>query len=170
MHYKCLLITSEFPTKEVISDALAPFREEIEDNDKPFTWDWYQIGGRYNGSLKLKVNIEDKKYNWGRRDRDERNGRVFWSYLLTQMKGFANESILFSEEDYFSSMGTRDGYLYVDGALIADILNFNEMECYCCIDKFGGAFAVTDEDFDIKLKAVIEESSDCYATVIDLHD
>lgn len=58
MHYCTLLITKEFPTDEAISDIMRPYYEELveyDDNgnrigERPvFLWDWYKIGGRYNG-------------------------------------------------------------------------------------------------------------------------
>lgn len=188
MHYCTLLITKEFPTDEVISNIMRPYDEELVEYDdngnriggRPvFLWDWYQIGGRYNGSLKLKIDRTDKKYDWGYYSREGRNKRLFHSYLLTKMKDFAKSSFLFTEEDYYGSMGSRDDFLYVDGGKISDLLNFDEVECYICIDKEGNAIAretwdgssfVTDEKFDEKLAEIKKQSPDCFATILDIHD
>lgn len=95
------------------------------------------------------------------------------------MKDFAKDSFMFAEEDYYRSMGLRDDFLYVDGGRISDLLNFNEVECYICIDKDGNAIAretwdgssfVTDEKFDEKLAEIKKQSFDCFATILDIHD
>ena len=147
MHYCTLLITKEFPSDEVILNIMSPYDESRDDDgdrtgDYPiFQWDWYQVGGRFNGSLKLKVDKDDEKYEWKYIIREDRNKRLFHSYLLTKMKDFAKSNILYAEEDYFKTMGLRDGFLYVDGAKISDLLNFDEVECCICIDKDGNAIA-----------------------------
>lgn len=187
MHYCCLLITDEFPTKELIAARLAPFSEEDLYNDggelarpRPaFTWDWYQIGGRYNGKIKLRYDLSDERYEWKYMRRPGRNGRLFWSYLLNKMAEFAKGSFMFSEEDYFQSMGMWDGFLRVDGALVSDILNYDELTAYCCVDKYGCAISretwngdewAADVDFDQKFALAKASSGGCYATIIDLHD
>ena len=188
MHYCTLLITKEFPSDEVIEKIMQPYNEalnEYDDNgdrigDYPvFQWDWYQIGGRYNGSLKLKVDKTDEKYDWQYYSKGGRNKRLFRSYLLTKMKDFAKGDILYTEEDYYNTMGFRDDFLYVDGAKISDLLNFDEVECYICIDKDGNAIArerwnghsfIKDEKFDEKLAEIKKQSSDCCATILDIHD
>lgn len=91
MHCCILLITKEFPTDEAISNIMRPYDEsldEYDDNGKRigdypvFQWDWYRIGGRYNGSLKLKADKTDEKYNWRYYVSEERNKRLFHSCLL----------------------------------------------------------------------------------------
>ena len=194
MHYCALLITKEFPSVDQINEIMQPYNEEnikYDENDNRitpypiFTWDWYQIGGRYNGKLKLKIDKENTYYNWGFYDREGRNKRLFYSYLLTKMEGFVKDgrlpSYLYSEEDYFNSMGYRDGFLYVDGARVDDLLNFEtEIEnCYICIDANGNAIAreswngkafVKDEHFDEKLKEIGKNSQGMFVTVLDIHD
>lgn len=191
MHYCTLLITKEFPTEQVIERIMEPFNEEEFFNDEShetrehpaFLWDWYQIGGRYNGRLKLKYGEENtEKYRWGYYAREPRNGRQFWSYLLTKMAECSkrvNPLLRPSEEDLFPTMGGLDGFLRVDGAQIADIINLDDIGCYIFIDKDGNAYAreVWDghawnvhSDFDEKLKQTIADSPDCWATIIDIHD
>ena len=182
MHSCCLLITKEFPTKDVISKIMSKYdendfyeKEEPDETKRPlFMWDYYLIGGRYNGLLKLKIDIEDEKYLWKYFSRVPRNGRLFWSYLLS-----ACVKHPYSEDDYLGSMGFNDNFLYVDGAFVKDIINFDSLECYCCIDKNGMAIScsswngdnfIKDYDFETKLKKVKEESTDCFATILDLHD
>ena len=78
MHYCVHLLTKELPTEEDIEKILAPYNDEVvygNDDDEnaeiiypEFTWDWYQIGGRYKADLKLKVDLDDKEnselYRW----------------------------------------------------------------------------------------------------------
>ena len=194
MHYCALLITKELPSEDEIHNIMQPYYYDNIERDENgnmigsypiFTWDWYQIGGRYNGKFKLKIDKNDESYNWGFYDREGRNKRLFYSYLLTKMTRFVKDgripSYLYSEEDYFTSMGSRDGYLYVDGARIDDLLNFeSEIEnCYICIDADGNAIAreswdgktfVKDECFDEKLEEIKKNSKGMFVTVLDIHD
>lgn len=99
------------------------------------------------------------------------------------MKDFVERSNspswMYSEEDYFNSMGYRDGYLYVDGARVDDIINFEEQNCYICIDADGNAIAretwngntfIKDEQFDKKLDEIKKNSNGMFVTVLDIHD
>ena len=65
MHYCVQLLTKELPSEEDIRKIMQPYNDDVvygndeEDENveiiRPvFTWDWYQIGGRYAGRLKLK--------------------------------------------------------------------------------------------------------------------
>lgn len=188
MHYCVFLITKELPSESEIAEIMKPYDESNAEYDEEteerigdypvFEWDWYQIGGRYNGSLKLKADLEDEYYRWQYYERTPRNGRLFWSYLLKDMEKYA-EKPFYSEEKYFSSMGIEDGFLYVDGARVDDLLNFDEVGCYICIDVDGNAIAreswngstfVTDEKFDEKLAEIKKNSKGCFVTVLDIHD
>lgn len=178
MHYCCLIITKDFPTDDVLEEVLKPFNEDNYNSFPAFTWDWYKVGGRYNGALKLKVNKEDEKYQWKWYANPSRNGRFFRSYLLSRMEMFANGAWLYNEEDYFRSMGFNEGFLYVDGGFIPDILNIDSVECFCCIDKDGNAYArerwtgekfEEDTEFDDRLKTIIDNSKECFACIVDLH-
>lgn len=191
MHYKLLIITKQFPDIEMIAEIMKPYDEDSIQYDeegnrvspyKVFDWDWFQIGGRYSGSLKLKVDMQSEEYRWRYYERNERNGRLFHSKLLSDIRKFAKKANIewrFREEDYFQELGFNEGFIRVDGAKIADLLNFDDVECFACIDKDGNAIAreswngntfVTDEQFDEKFKAIKENSQDCYVTVIDMHD
>lgn len=193
MHYCVLLFTKELPSETKIAEIMHPYYEgnaeydeETETRITPypvFEWDWYQIGGRYKGSLKLSVERDREYYNFGYYSREDRNKRLFYSSLLSDMKEFAEignaPSWKYSEEDYFNSMGYRDGYLYVDGARVDDIINFEEQNCYICIDVDGNAIAretwngkefIKDEQFDEKLADIKRNSKGMFLTVLDIHD
>ena len=189
MHYACLVITKEFPTDEVLEKVLSPYNDDVfysqpEESQKypPILWDWWQVGGRYNGRFKLTVKKDDEKHRWEYYAKEPRAGRLFRSSLLEKMKSLADkarEDFMFTEEDCFWSMGYLDGFIYVDGGAVSEISNLEDVGCYCCIDADGIAIARSswngehyeeDKHYDEKLKAVIANSKDYYACMIDLHD
>lgn len=109
--------------------------------------------------------------------RDERNGRLFWSSLLSTLKECMGSR--YSEEDWFANMGFYDKYILVDGARQKDIVNLPEMDCYVCILPDGTAIAraswngtsfVEDKDFDRKHKEALGANMDGFITVLDVHD
>jgi len=77
-------------------------------------------------------------------------------------------------------MGTRDGFLNVDGAKIADIVNFDDvMNSYCFVDADGTGYSretwngdefIENERYDEKMEAICKARGDCFAVVLDLHD
>ena len=188
MHYCCMVFTKEFPSQAVLEKVLKPFNcEEVygqpEENIvyPAFTWDWWQVGGRYNGTLKLKVEESDEKYRWNYYESNPRNGRLFRSALLDKMKEWAKNVPLsyFHEEEWFGTMGSRDGFIRVDGAFCADIINLQEESCYCLVDCNGNGFSREswdghnwnkNDDFDSHLEKIKAECSDCYVCVVDIHD
>lgn len=186
MHYCCLVITKEFPTDEVLERVLTPFSEDVfyrqpeESRVYPtIMWGRWQIGGRYSGQFKLNVNRNDQKYQWGFYTKEPRNGRLFRSHRLNEIRKLSKKTFVYREEDYFSNMGFNEGFLYIDGGLVSDIKNFNDVCCDCCIDKSGNAFSkeywngndfIQNSNFDQQLAYVIADSRDCYACIIDICD
>ena len=187
MHYKLTLITTEFPTNEVIDAALEPysgerFWKDNEENHKEypaFLWDWYQVGGRYGGFFKLDIEKTEEEYEW--KYVKERNNVVFRSYVYDKLYAVCppNEQWKISEHEFYNHLGYQDGYLRVDGGKIADMMEFDiTLTCYI-LDRDGKAYArkswngdkwVTDDSFDEKAKAVLADSADCYICTIDIHD
>ena len=48
-------------------------------------------------------------------------------------------------------MGIRDNFLYVDGAKIDDLLNFDDVNCYICIDSDGKViYLIRSHSFTMK--------------------
>lgn len=185
MHYCLALFTKELPSKLEIDRIMRKYDSEEVYKDEEnivypqFTYDWYEIGGRYAGQIKLKVDEDNKEYKWKYIIREPRNGRLFWSYLLNELENFSKKSFMYKEEDYFSTMGYRDGYILVDGAQISDILNMDEIECFTFIEHDGKAYSrswwngsdfVENEDFEEKFDLVKEKSKDMFLTIIDYHD
>ncbi len=188
MHYCVLLITKELPSESKIEKILQPYNHEDIKYDEEtgelltplpiFTYDWFQIGGRYTGSLKLKIDKNDEYYNWKFISNKGRNKRLFYSKLLSELQK-TKGAIFFEEEDYYSSMGSRDGFLYVDGAKIDDLLNFDNVNCFICIDSNENVIAretwdghnfIEDKQFDEKLVKIKENSKSMFATILDIHD
>ena len=109
MHYCVQLLTKELPSEEDIRRIMQPYNDDVvygnddeEDENveiiRPvFTWDWYQIGGRYKARIKMKADSDDSEnrdyYNWDYYDRNERNGRLFWSSLLSTLKKYIQGSV-----------------------------------------------------------------------------
>lgn len=99
-------------------------------------------------------------------------------YFLNIMDNF-----FFNEEDLFPSMGMNDGFLYVDGANIQDIRNFNDVSCYYCIDTVNHNVAMQgyydiekekwiyyDDTFPQRLQEIKDMNQEGYATILDIHD
>lgn len=188
-HYCCLILTKEFPTDEVLENVLAPynanrFYEQPEESRvyPCFLWDYWQVGGRYAGAFKLSTENREK-YDFDYYVQNPRCGRLFRSYLLEKMKYFAEKwrkpNFMYREEDFFSSMGFYDGYLYVDGAEICDIKNFSDVDSYIFIDQNGTASARSSWDghkwndnaaFLEEYRQAKDNSLGCYACVVDIHD
>lgn len=140
MHYCLLLITKETPSENRISEILKPYNEENLECDETgeiisfpiFTYDWWEIGGRYASKLKLK--IDD-------------------CYPVTKIA-------------------------YMNGARIDNLINFDEIDCFICIDSdenviaretWNGHTFVKDEDFDRKLTEIKKKSKGMFATILDIH-
>nr|DAH89589.1 MAG TPA: hypothetical protein [Caudoviricetes sp.] len=192
MHYCVHLLTKELPSEDKIADIMKPYNSELiygsDDEDKQidypvFTWDYYRIGGRYKAELKLKVDEEgsanSEYYNWGYYDRQDRNGRLFWSSLLSTLKENITPEWMYHEEDWFMNMGFGDGHILVDGAKQSDVINIDKLGCYICIlpdgsaiarDSWNGKAIVKDEKFDEKYKQAITNNMDGFITVLDIHD
>ncbi len=192
MHYCVHLLTKELPSEDKIAEIMKPYNSELvygsDDEDKQidypvFTWDYYLIGGRYKAELKLKVDEEgsanSEYYNWGYYDRQGRNGRLFWSSLLSTLKENITPEWMYHEEDWFMNMGFGDGHILVDGAKQSDVLNMDKIGCYICIlpdgsaiarDSWNGKDIVKDEKFDEKYKQAITDNMDGFITVLDIHD
>ncbi len=190
MHHCICVITDEFPSLKVIEEKMEPYNEydyDDEKNERPrILWDGWQIGGRYCGRIKMKVNREDEKYRWGFYSPEPRAGRLYRSMLTEgciaagKMVPIGNELWHFREEDYYPYMGYLDGYLRVDGCAIQDVIDFEETatSTWGFIGKDGEVFTrdywngekwVDDEEYEDKVKAAIADVNDCYITFVDIH-
>ena len=140
MHCCLLLITREMHSENRISEILKLYDEENLECDETgeiisfpiFTYDWWEIGGRYSGKLKLK--IDD-------------------CCPVTKIA-------------------------YMNGARIDNLINFDEIDCFVCIDSdenviaretWNGHTFVKDEDFDRKLTEIKKKSKGMFATILDIH-
>lgn len=186
MHYCLMILTNEFPNDDVISKILEPYNcEKIFDEESAkehvFAWDYWKVGGRYKGKLKLKFdpNDDSSEYRWMFLAKEPRAGRLFRSLALENVNKLMTKAV-WGEDDFYFSMGARDGYIYVDGGKISDMLNFQDecLECYCAIDTEGNVYGrkhwngsdfIKDDAFEDKIKAVCENMTDGFVTFVDIH-
>lgn len=192
MHYCCLVITKQFPTDDVLKNIMAPFDEEKyyeeeergENPNRPIILtDWWTVGGRYGGQFKLEIRDNDPEYKWEFYSDEPMEGRLFRSNAFIKIKELLRGRnygwLTYHEKDFHQYMGLREGFLRVDGGRIRDLLNFDDVGCFCFIDADGNAFArerwnghnfEKDVSFDDMLKKTIMASRDYYACIVDLHD
>ena len=190
MHYKAFLITKEFPTDDIIEEIMQPFNGEdyferkeknlITNEPYPvFTWDCYEVGGRYNSFFELDMKKTEDKYEW--KYVKDRVNTVFRSYLFDRLNYLCDEKKkwLISEYQFYPCLGCGEDVLRVDGGLIADMKDFDITRCYIIIDADGNAYArsrwngdewVEDENFDDKTRDILEVSKDHYIVTVDIHD
>lgn len=194
MHFSIVVITKEFPTDDVLSKVLDPFDEEtfyekhegenIKEEDYPiFLMDYWQVGGRYGGNIKLKIDYEDQEYRWQfyAKENQYRAGRLFRSKMC---EGLDREKVYFeaTEDVLRAYMGSADGYIRVDGCKVKDVIDFEKTvidDSYSFIGKDGEAYARTswngndfikDEQYEEKVREAIKDVQDCYVTIVDCHD
>lgn len=188
MHYKAHLITREFPTNDVIDKIMQSFsweeyhnrKKENENEPYPvFTWDWYQVGGRYNSFFELDMEKTEDKYQWNYIK--DRVNVVFRSFLFDKMYDLCDDrkKWLISEYNFYPCLGSNNGILRVDGGLISDMKDFDITSCFIIIDVDGYAYARTswngnehieNKDFDNIAKDILEFSKDYYIVTVDIHD
>lgn len=171
MHYCGYIITETIPTDEKIEKILEPYNEETHENLE-FAWDWFQIGGRYAGKLKIKFNPDENEDGWyGFR---ERNYKYFISKELEKIK---QNNGYYDELEHLKYMGLNEKILYVDGAYYKDIYNFDITNTCFVIDCDGTLYSrelwknhewIEDKEFDEKVKKINLENK--FITVIDMHD
>lgn len=189
MHYRIHLFTKELPTEDQIQDIMAPYYDEAVYYDEngedkkdivypAIMLDYWAIGGRYCGQLKLKIDPDDEEYGWKYYSDIPREGRLFHSTLLYKIRKEFKHPWDQKEEKWIGYMGNYS-YIYVDGARIRDILNIDELLCYGFVDIDGQAYAseswngstfVKHPDFENLYKQKLNEYKDCFLTVLDIHD
>jgi len=191
MHYPIYIFTKEFPTDEVIEKVLAPYNDDADPDLYTYPgvrpdiqWDWFIIGGRYGGFLKIRCDKDDDEfYQWMMLGGERRAGRLFRSSLLENYSTAFRRRFTSSEEVCaFLYCGYRDGYIFADGAKVSDLVNFDELTHmgYGFIDPannedssheyfINGKF-VENERYDEQLAAAMERNKDGYLTVVDIHD
>lgn len=183
MHYCIRLFTKQFPTDEIIIDYLQPYNEDdfymSEDEDKEYPqllWDWWSLGGRYSGRLKLDVNNSDGDKDWG-----WKKDRVNVFYRSKLMEFLKTDKCFFDESRYYAELGYYEGYLRVDGAKISDLIpgSIDEPNCFGFIRSDGTVYTrsyyignglIDNNDFDEVYKEYVKTHQDEYVVTIDIHD
>lgn len=191
MHFCIYLFTKNLPTDEEIEEIMTPYSEYAakESPDPDIQWDWYEIGGRYGGLLKLKTDSDDDKYKWHFYINEPKAGRLFrcrpLENLLRMCKSFRSSMEYgFYSSDHiegtmFDYFGIRDGYIRVDGCKISDLYNLEDVSCGGCgfidapfnlqVSKYTHFFKDEKPDYEDLLKAAFERNRDHYLTILDLH-
>ena len=178
LHYCVLVFTEKLPTENEIGKIMEPYREDFDRPDTPvFEWDWYQIGGRYGGKLKLKL---DESYNTY--SRTTREGTQFISaHLRTFLNGFPEFLQSLRCDDALCYMGARDGFIYCDGAKVSALIDFETTNGFVAIDTDGTAVAretydrrkekfIKNENYDAEVSAMKKRNADNFVTIVDIHD
>lgn len=171
MHFKGFIVTKEIPTEEKISNMLQPYY--YGNDDAGFSWDWYQIGGRFGGEIKIKFNPNENEDNWY--VCHDRNNKYFISQAINELK--KNIKQFYDELDWLIYMGLRENILYVDGGYYNDMIDFDITDCYLVIDddenlylkeSWNGNEWKTNDNFDEQIKKI--DLKDKFITIIDFHD
>ena len=199
MHYCIAIITEQFPTDDVLMEKLEPFNEEkfysqFDDEEEmpknvvypQFMWDWWQVGGRYNGLLKLKIEKDNEEYGWEFYSKEPRAGRLYRSKLFEEcfnkVRSDGTRLLLGSEEDFYGYLGYQDGYIRVDGCKIKDVIDFEQTilnHGWGFIGKDGTVYSrsywngrnyIVDEKYEEKVRNAIKNIDDCYVCYVDIHD
>lgn len=170
MHYKGYVITKAIPTQEKLSKILEPCYEgDNGENDNVFNFDWYQIGGRFGGTI--KINFNPNEYIEGCCLFKERNHKYFISNLIDEIK---EKNPFCDELDVLKYMGIWDKVLYVDGGYCHDIIDFDITNCSVIIDDEQNIFVryyndgTKNKNFDKEINGL--DLNDKFITVIDFHD
>ena len=195
MHYAIVIVTEEFPTDEVLEKVLEPYEDEVfygqfgEDEDIPdtaerpvFTWDWWQVGGRYCGRIKLKIDYEDEEYEWKFYTKKPRAGRLFRSMMLEKIDKLKASKFFYAEDEIRPYLGSIDGYIRVDGCKAKDAIDLvdNVVEnSWGFIGKDGKAYGneywngkkyEKNEQYEKEVREAMKGISDEYVCYVDIHD
>lgn len=171
MHYKGHLITDKLPTGDAIRKILKKY-SEYEPGIKKFEYDWYVVGGRYGGRIKIKFNPEENEDNYCLFK--HRNNKYFISSLINKLD---NNTLSYDELDILKYMGLNDNILYVDGGYYKDMIDFELDNCYVIITEDeaiprqiwnGEDWIDNDATFIKKVSEISLENK--FITVIDFHD
>ena len=127
--------------------------------------------------IKLNTSQKNSEYKWEFYSKNPRNNRLFISSILEKLNQYG--TCWEWEEDYYCYMGMRDGYLYVDGAKIKDIINLDTIRgCNLVIPTgeastrtwWNGNTLVDNPLYDETVKTAFETYQDCFLTILDIHN
>lgn len=172
MHCKGYVITKELPSEEKLNKILEKYNDENEDNKSGFYWDWWQIGGRYGGKIKIHFDPSENEDNWF--CNNNRNGKYFISNGLNRIK---EEVRWYDELEFMAYMGLIEYVLYVDGGYSKDFIDFDITDCFLIIDDKENLYVrkqwknhewIEDKQFDDKVSKI--DLKDKFITIIDFHD
>ena len=187
MHCCTYLITKELPTDSDIEQIFTPWYEDDSENpSSPIRLDSLNVGGRYNGLLKLKTSDTVIDYGFNFLRTEYRAGKLFRSQLLEELQKTSSPYRISNYwENYFlGTLGYRDGYIHVDGCKIADLANFDYVAgCsyyFVDIDKTvikreeydrTNEKLIANNTYESTVRILLEKrmAEGCYITVLDVH-
>lgn len=189
MHCCLLLLTEKIPTKKELKKIMKPYYEGNIDYDNddlkkyPFTWDWWQIGGRYGGLIKYKLEKEDYVYlNHNLNNVKILSGlfdKLNENYRTNVMSMF-NDKVI-EETDFVNYLGYTDKILYCDGAYL-NKCDIGDLAGYYCLDavnnkviwrkKWDGETWLKNDNYDNELQIILNNGREkgYFLTVIDIHN
>ena len=194
MHYKILLLTKKKPSMPEIKKAMEPYRVDDEDEDanykKTFTHDYFDIGGKYTGSIigtipeSIKRTIGEDVYispddlfgifTCNIRDVLLERAEVHYDWRITHV---AENELL-----RYLLPNPRPTKIICDGSPLEYVSDDSEMACWGIVKSDGSAvtrehwdgedWVDTTEQFEDEYKAIMTEAhkNNEYLTILDIHD
>ena len=194
MHYKILFLTKKKPSMQEIKKTMEPYRWDDEDGDanfkKTFTHDYFDIGGRYTGSIIGTVPESIKKvigedvyispddlfgiFTCNIRDVLLERGKVHYDWRI--------EHVAENELLRYLLPNPRPTKIICDGAPLEYVSDDSEMACWGIVKSDGSAvtkehwdgedWVDTRKQFEDEYKTIMAEArkNNEYLTILDIHD
>ena len=186
-HFKTLVFTKTGDEDEIY-ELLAPYDENIENNDRA-RWDWWSFGGRFAYDLRLKELDEDGEPMEANHAKfshllidddpqaDKENGR-FWDEYVEGSNRDSDEyaNVFFKPEYYKEQYGTKERFLRICGddlmpqAFVDPEGEWHEqgtMGWFACSDATPETIDNFFDEWEDMCKRAAEE--DLYVTIVDCH-
>lgn len=194
MHYKILFLTKKKPSMPEIKKIMEPYRWDDEDGDanykKTFTHDYFDIGGRYAGSIigtipeSIKRTIRKDVYispddlfgifTCNIRDVLLERAKVHYDWRINHVA--ENELLRYLLPD------PRLTKIICDGSPLEYVSDDSEMACWGIVKSDGSAVTKEHwdgenwidkrEQFEDEYKTIMAEArkNNEYLTILDIHD
>ena len=194
MHYKILFLTKKKPSMSEIKKAMEPYRWDDEDEDenckKAFTHDYFDIGGRYAGSIigiipeSIKRIIGEDVYispddlfgifTCNIRDALLERAKVHYDWRI--------ENVVEIELLRYLLPNPQPMKIICDGSPLEYVSDDSEMACWGIVKSDGSAVTKehwdgkdwidTEEQFEDEYKTIMAEArkNNEYLTILDIHN
>jgi hypothetical protein len=188
MHYKIGLITEFKPSENEIAKIMEPYNyEKSGHRKKPFTWDYWVIGGSYGGILHHVIDAKNKTVFGGQAMYafDSILDNITVGLINSIQKSNYNRAHgvpYISPYDVCQLIMDDDGeFIRCDGAYIKTIGNLDKLTVYGLIDINGDAIVKErwnrkdwddTEGYAERCKEILAEAKEKnqYLTILDIHD